>query len=109
MNEATKATVTQIRYAGLEFEGLMLPNGEYAVSVTQVARLLSFDTNQASRKFKSLLGKDFRFDTTKSELNSKAVNILKLEQLTESMIQHEEKDYLQTIHNIIRSKIDGNS
>jgi hypothetical protein len=82
MNKPQKAVVAQVCIGQIEIEGLMLPDGSYGVAVPQIAQLLQFDSNQASRQFKSLLGKDFQFDKTKSELHPKAVNYVKLKQFT---------------------------
>lgn len=40
------------------------------IAVPQVCDRFSIDTSQASRRFKSLLGKDFSFDKAKTDLNS---------------------------------------
>lgn len=77
-----KAVVSKVDLGFTEIEGLMLPDGTYAVAVPQVADIFQIDKNQASRTLKSLLGKDFQFDTAKSELNPKAVNILTITQVT---------------------------
>ena len=73
-----KAKTATIHYAGIDFEGLMLPNGDYAISVSQTCRIFSFPTKHGSRSLKALLGKGFSFPKTASELNSKPVNILSL-------------------------------
>ena len=72
----TKATVTEIDLGLLQIDGLLLPDNQYAVSVSQTAELFSFDTNQASRGIKPLLGEGFQFDMVASELNSKKVTQL---------------------------------
>jgi len=77
-NSTVKAVVAPVKIGHLTIEGLMMPNGDFAIAVPQVARLFSFDTNQASRALKSLLGKDSPFDNAKTELNSKPVNIMSL-------------------------------
>jgi hypothetical protein len=77
-NNIVKAIVAPVDIGHQIVDGLMLPNGDFAIAVSQVAELFQFDLNQASRRIKSLLGKDFQFDTVKSELNPKAVNILSL-------------------------------
>lgn len=74
-----KAIVTKINYAGLEFEGLMLPDGSYGVALPQIAALFQFPNKHASRQVKSLLGNGFQFPKAKSELHPKAVNYLTLE------------------------------
>ena len=77
-----KAVVSQVDLGFTKIEGLMLPDGTYAVAVPQVADLFSIPNKNASRDFKALLGKDFSFLKTKSELNSKEVNILTIAHVT---------------------------
>lgn len=78
MNKTIKAIVAPIQIGHRKIQGLMMPNGDFAIAVPQIAELFQFDTNQASRTLKPLLGSGFKFDTAKSELNSKPVNILSL-------------------------------
>jgi hypothetical protein len=75
-----KAIVSKVLIGRIEIDGLMLPDGSFEIGVPQVTTLFRFDTNQASRALKPLLGEGFRFDKASSELNSKAVNILSLPQ-----------------------------
>jgi hypothetical protein len=75
----SKALVAQIDLGFAKFNGLMIPDGRYAIAVPQIAELFQFNPNQASRDLKRLLGNDFQFDQAKSELNPKAVNIVYLE------------------------------
>lgn len=75
---AQKAKLAQVDFGYAKIEGLMLPNGEYRMGASQAAVLLQFDTNQASRSIKSLLGKGYQFDSVKSELNPKPVNTISL-------------------------------
>lgn len=80
-NTTKKAIVATIELGFAKVEGLMMPDGTYAIAVPQLADIFQFDSNQTSRTFKPLLGKGFQFDTShkaKSELNPKAVNILYL-------------------------------
>lgn len=61
-------------------QGLMTEKGKFFVAVPQIAERFQFDTRQASRAFKALLGKGFQFDTKlKTKLNPKAVNAVTLE------------------------------
>lgn len=73
-----KAVVSQVDLGFTQIEGLMLPDGSFAVAVLQLAKILSLLNKNASRDFKALLGKEFSFLTTKSEINSNVVNILLL-------------------------------
>lgn len=74
----SKAIVAPVDIGRIVINGLMLPNGDFAVAVPQVAELFSVPQKNSARDFKALLGKDSPFLTAKSELNSKAVNILSL-------------------------------
>lgn len=83
-----KAKLAQICIgSNLSVEGLELPDGSFAVSVSQVATLFSVDSRQASRTLKPLLGDGFQFDKLVSELHPKAVNILSLTQFETVMIE----------------------
>jgi len=78
-NIARKATIATVSIGILEFEGLRFDdNGEYAVAVPQICSIFSFDTNQASRDIKAILGKGLQFDKSRTTLNSKAVNCITL-------------------------------
>lgn len=82
MNNTAKAVIAKVDFGFTQIEGLMLPDGKYAIAVPQLAELFQFDTNQASRSLKSLLGKGFQFDTAKTELNPKKVNILPIDKVS---------------------------
>ena len=66
--------------SNIEIEGLRLPNGTFAVSVSQIANLFSIPQKNSSRDFKALLGEGFQFLKTSSELHPKPVNIISLSQ-----------------------------
>lgn len=82
-----KALVAKNDLGFTVIDGLQMPDGGYAIGVSQAAKVLSFDTNQASRAFKPLLGEGFQFDTSKTELNPKEVNILTLEQFMALLVE----------------------
>ena len=86
-NKLKKAVVATVNYAGFEFPGLKLPDGSYAIAVTQVVELFQrsnegfqFAKRQASRDIKYLLGNGFQFLKSASEIHPKKVNILTIEQ-----------------------------
>ena len=74
-----KAVVATVNYAGFEFPGLQLPDGNYAIAVSQVGEIFQFVHSNEQRTIKRLLGKDFQFVRAVSELNPKKVNIIPLE------------------------------
>lgn len=89
-NTTKKAVVASVNYAGFEFPGLQLPDGSYAIAVSQVVELFQrnnegfqFLKNNAQRDIKYLLGKDFQFLKSASEIHPKKVNILTIEQFGE--------------------------
>ena len=77
-HSTTKAVVTSVKIGHIQIEGLMLPDGTFAIAVPQVARLFSINQSHASRDLKALLGTGITFAKVQSELHSKAVNILDL-------------------------------
>ncbi|MDJ0594909.1 MAG: hypothetical protein QNJ72_33850 [Pleurocapsa sp. MO_226.B13] len=74
-----KAVVATVAYAGFEFPGLQLPDGNYAIAVPQVGEIFQFVHSNEQRAIKRLLGKDFQFVQAASELNPKKVNIIPLD------------------------------
>jgi len=80
-----KATVTTIKYAGLSFEGLMMPNGEYRIAFTQCKNLFLKETilsKNVTRAIKALLPKEFSFSKCETELHSKKIWTMDLTQFT---------------------------
>jgi len=78
----SKAIVTTIKYAGLVFEGLMLPDGTYMIGTSQLNPLLSVPPKNATRTVNRALGEGFQFLRVSSELNPKKINALTLDQLS---------------------------
>lgn len=82
MSEAEKkAIVAKVPIGKFEIDGLMFEDGSYGVAIPQVSDLFLDNRNAASRDLKRLMGKDFQPIKAKTELNSKAVNVLTLDQL----------------------------
>jgi len=77
----TKAIVAKIDLGFVKFDGLMLPDGSYAIGASQVAKLIGFDNEHSSRDIKALLGRDFQFAKVVSELSPKPVNTLTIPEL----------------------------
>ena len=42
-DQPQKAVVATVRYAGFEFPGLKLPNGEYAIAISQIVDIYQRD------------------------------------------------------------------
>ncbi len=89
-NKPKKAVVATVKYAGFKFPGLKLPDGTYAIAVTQIVELFQrsnegfqFFKNNANRDIKYLLGNGFQFLKSASEIHPKKVNILTIEQFGE--------------------------
>ena len=82
-----KARVTTINYAGLEFEGLMLPNGKYAIALIQVNEILKLGQQKsATTAIKRILGKDYKVSKFPTELTKNKVNILTLEEFSKILM-----------------------
>lgn len=81
------AEITQVNFGAFQIEGLMDEKGDYYIAVPQVAALFQFDSNQASRKIKALLGKGFQFDTCKTKLNPKAVNAIPIDEFEKLLLE----------------------
>lgn len=89
MSKTQKAIVTEIEYAGLSFEGLMLPNGKYAIAFTQARELFlvkSVLPKNATRAIKALLPKDLSFSKIPTEMNSRPVWVLELNQISQLVL-----------------------
>lgn len=74
-----KAQIATISIGNIEIEGLLLPDGSFAIAVPQIADLLLDNRNIASRDLKRLLGKDFKTSKARTEFNKNDVNIVSLE------------------------------
>ena len=58
-NNSIKATSAKINLGFAVIDGLMLPSGEYAIAVPQIANLFQYQPSHASQSLKRLLGEDF--------------------------------------------------
>lgn len=77
-----KAQVAVIDLGFTHFEGLMLPDGDYAISVPQIAILIQSNPNTASRDFDRLLGEGFSPSKKSVEGTKALVNIVDLPTFT---------------------------
>ena len=77
-NTTKKAVVAMIQIGNKEVEGLMLPDGNFAIAVPQIWKLFEFSVQptDASRSIKRLLGNGFQYSRVRSELNPKKVNVV---------------------------------
>lgn len=73
-----KAQVAVIDLGFTQFEGLMLPNGDYAVAIPQIATLIQSNPNTASRDFDRLLGEGFSPSKQSIEGTKALVNVVDL-------------------------------
>lgn len=94
-----KALVTTVSIGNLEIEGLMLPDGSFAIAISQIADLIqrisnSFrpHKNYFSQDVKRLLGNSFRPHKTTTELNNSKVNVLSITDFRKVMIKLSHKD-----------------
>jgi hypothetical protein len=71
----------------------MLPNGGYAIAVSQLYALGLIRQNKASKVLKALLGNSFQFKKTISELNPRAVNIISLLDFEKLLIKLDRKGH----------------
>ena len=93
LQKTKKAVVTTVKVSHIEFEGLMLPNGGYAIAVSQLYALGLIRQNKASKVLKALLGNSFQFKKTISELNPRAVNIISLLDFEKLLIKLDRKGH----------------
>lgn len=82
-----KADVTQVNLGNFSIDGLMDDQGNYYIAVPQISSVFSFDSNQASRSIKALLGKGFTFDKLKTPLNSKPVNAIPVQMFEKMLLE----------------------
>ena len=90
MSNIAKATVAIVPFFGLEIEGLMLPDGTYAIGIPQIADLLitgdvkkdgiKASRNVMARELKRLCGEDFKTSKVKTEFNKNITTIVTLPQ-----------------------------
>lgn len=73
-----KAQIATIDLGFTQFDGLMLPNGDYAIAVPQMADLFGKSRTVASRDFKRLLGERFETSKISTDFNQAPVNIISI-------------------------------
>jgi hypothetical protein len=71
-NTTLKAVATKVQIGHLTIDGLMMPDGSFAIAVPQIAELFLDNHNQASQTPKRLMGANFKTHKTKTEFNRNA-------------------------------------
>lgn len=79
MAQTNRAVTLTVDFGFVEVEGLMLPDGSYAIGASQVADLLGIDRNKASRDFARLLGNDFCVSKVASDQGNQRINVMSLD------------------------------
>ena len=75
-----KAKVTKFKYAGIEIEGLLCPNGEYRIALAQISRLLFGGQKLTTKQLESRLDIALSgVEKIPTELNSNKANTLTLD------------------------------
>lgn len=78
----SKAIIATVDFGFTQVEGLMLPDGSYAMGASQVATMFKLALPQnASRDFKRILGKGSELFRHSTELSHNKATVLTLEQL----------------------------
>ncbi len=81
-----KAIVAEIEYAGLKFEGLMLPDGSYGIALSQICKLFLEWQKASLKRVESNTGLTFEsgkdYVRIATELNNKKSVVIKLDCLS---------------------------
>ena len=80
MAQSRRATTFAVDFGFTQVQGLMLPDGSYAIAVSQIAEHFQFSPSHATRQVKALLGKGSNLSTASSDLAKRPVNIISLSQ-----------------------------
>lgn len=85
----SKAVIAQINLGVIQVEGLMLPNSNFAIGVSQLAQILPnlVSPTHETRSVKRLLGISSPLARVTSEINSRAVNIISLEEFEKVLVE----------------------
>ena len=88
MNNSTKAVTAPVDLGFAQIEGLMLPDGSYCVAISQLAEIKLVPQNRSLKQLQALTGLPFpSHRKTQSDLNSKPVNIIDLNDLSKLIRQ----------------------
>ena len=88
-DHTSKAMVAEVDFGFVKVEGLMLPNGEYAIAMAQAHRLLVFSSspNLALKSLKALLGKDLELPKVRTELANNPAYVLTIPQFKDIVFE----------------------
>jgi hypothetical protein len=83
MSIPNKARVAQVFIGSIVFEGVMLPNGDFAITLSQLRDLAfpSVSQNNAIRELKAACGKDFQLTKVSTEISNNPQWIVPIDQL----------------------------
>ena len=73
-----RAELATVKIGSLEIEGLMLPDGSFAVAVPQIADLFLATRNYAAQSLNRLMGKDFETHKVKTKFNQNSTNCVSI-------------------------------
>jgi len=79
MAQTRKAVTLTVDFGFTQVQGLMLPDGSYAIAVSQIAELIGASKNTASRNFKRLLGEGFRASKVATDQGNQRINAVPLD------------------------------
>lgn len=80
MAQTRRATTLDVDFGFAKVEGLMLPDGSYAIAVSQIAEKFSFSQSHATRQVKALLGKSSDLTKVSSDIAQRPVNVVTIAQ-----------------------------
>ena len=80
MAQVQRASILDVDFGFAQIEGLMLPDGSYAIAVSQIATHFSFSPSNATKTVKALLGKGCELFRVSSEIANRPVNTVTLDQ-----------------------------
>lgn len=87
-SNTSKAKVSQVPFGNTSIEGLMLPDGSFAVGISQLVDLNLIPPNRSLKQLEALLDKRFQsHQKVKSELHPKAVNTISLIEFEEVIVR----------------------
>jgi hypothetical protein len=89
-SKVQRAKVAQVEFGAVTLEGLMLPDGSFAIAGQQVCEVFQLDKTNVLKTLKSLLGKDVQLvktATDRASRQNRAENCITLLQLEKLIIR----------------------